>query len=63
MRIDVQHFRDEQHIVHANVKRGAICPQCGSGEVYQPGQTMNMPMIWKCLRCGLSEPSRFFRSD
>lgn len=28
------------------------CPQCGSGEVWQPMQTLDMPMMLECLRCG-----------
>lgn len=54
--LDASYFRDTEYVVHFFVRTGLTCPRCGSGEVWQPGQTMDMPMIDACLRCGLHAP-------
>lgn len=53
---DVSYFRDEDCIVYFNVVKGKTCPECGSGEVYIPGQTFSLPMVYTCIRCGEDFP-------
>jgi hypothetical protein len=57
---DVSYFRDSGAITYFRVKNGVTCHVCRSGEVYQPGQTMNMPMKLRCLRCGTMAPTSDF---
>lgn len=57
---DVATFRDTKYLTYFSVKRARRCPQCGSGEVYQPMQTMDMPMNLSCLRCGTHAASSNF---
>lgn len=47
------HFhRENDYVLPYNVIPGTTCEQCGSGEVHQPMQTMDLPMWVECLRCG-----------
>lgn len=57
---DVAAFRETKYLVQFSVSERRICPKCGSGEVYQPMQTMDMPMKLSCLRCGNHAPSNDF---
>lgn len=57
---DVSYFRDTEYLVYFTVCSGVTCHQCGSGEVYQPMQTLDMPMNLRCLSCGAIEPSGNF---
>lgn len=57
---DVATFRETEYLTYFQVKKGCCCPQCGSGEVYQPMQTCDMPMNLNCLRCGTHAPSGDF---
>ena len=57
---DVSYLRDSDYLCRFNVRRGVICPVCGSGEIYQPMQAMDMPMLLRCLRCGTMQPSSDF---
>lgn len=57
---DVSYFRDTDSIVSFHVLDKVICHNCGFGEVYQPGQTMAMPMVYACLGCGVVSPSGEF---
>lgn len=41
-------------------KEDVSCHNCGHHEVIQPGQTMDMPMQYKCLGCGTHAPSFMF---
>lgn len=52
MKPDIDHCRGTRFVVHAQAIPQTTCPRCGSGEVHQPMQTMDMPMRWECLRCG-----------
>ena len=56
MKPNIDFLSERGHILRIPVLDGVTCPQCGSGEVYQPMQTMNMPMRLTCLRCGLDQP-------
>lgn len=60
---DVATFRDTKYITHFTVREGCVCPQCGSGEVYSPIQTMDMPMELACLSCGEMEAWKAFSID
>lgn len=57
---EVQYHRQEGYVFRLPVISGAVCHGCGSGEVVQPMQNMDMPMTWKCLRCGLYAPTEEF---
>lgn len=57
---DVSYFRDTDAVIRYPVIQGVSCHQCGSGEVYQPMQTADMPMIYRCLWCGEVAPTRDF---
>lgn len=58
---DIAAFRGTCYQVRYEVRPGVTCHECGSGEVYQPLQTMDMPMKLYCLNCGLVAPSGEFR--
>lgn len=61
---DVSALRDTKWPVLFPVRPGVTCHRCGSGEVYQHTQTMDMPMKLSCLRCGLIDASgEFNRSE
>jgi uncharacterized protein (DUF983 family) len=49
---DVSYFRDTPGVIHVRVDTGVTCHRCGSGEVYTPMQTADLPTIRACLRCG-----------
>lgn len=57
---EVSLLRDTGYLAQYPVRSGACCPQCGSGEIWQPMQTMDMPMYCGCLRCGEHAPSSEF---
>lgn len=57
---DVSYCRGTDALVRYHVLEGVTCHQCGSGEVYQPAQAMDMPMVLSCLRCGTTAPSSDF---
>ena len=38
------------------------CPECGGRDVTTPPQTLDMPMIKRCLDCGFSGATQNFRS-
>lgn len=57
---DASAFRDTSYAVSHHTTPGLTCPRCRTGEVWQPGQTLDTPMIFRCLRCGLSDPAATF---
>lgn len=57
----VSAFHDTEYVVRYKVREGVVCPECESGEVYQPMQAMDMPMLLECLRCGFITDSGAFR--
>lgn len=57
---DVSAFRDTKWPVLFPVRGGVTCHRCGSGEVYQHTQTLDMPMELSCLNCGLIDASAEF---
>lgn len=56
---DVSYFRGSGGIVDYPLV-DSTCHRCVSSEVYQPMQTMDMPMVLRCLRCGLVAPTGDF---
>lgn len=57
---DASRFRDIEYIVQFQAIPGVTCPRCGSGEVWHPMQTCDLPMYVECLRCGIYAPSQEF---
>lgn len=57
---DVSYFRDSGRSIDYPVIRGVTCHKCGSVEVWQPMQTMDMPMMYRCLGCGETAPTDDF---
>lgn len=56
---ELDYFEEEAEydaVVGVPALSGVICPVCDSGEIHQPMQTMDMPMIAECIHCGLVEP-------
>lgn len=60
MKADIDYCRDSEWVLYLPVRKGVTCPDCGSGEVIQPPQTMDMPVKLTCLRCGRYGPSGGF---
>lgn len=60
---EVSVFRDTDEIVYYGAITGITCPTCGGGEVWQPMQTMDMPMYLSCLKCGEWNPSKEFNHN
>jgi hypothetical protein len=48
VRSDVSYFRDSEYPVYYTVLTGVVCHQCGSGAVWKPPQTLDMPMVYNC---------------
>lgn len=57
---EVSALRDTKFLVRYHALAGVICPDCGSGEIYQPMQTCDMPMHLKCINCNASKPAQEF---
>lgn len=51
-REELEQVTEMGYVLRLYVEPGKVCPVCGSGEIHQPMQTMDMPMWQKCLRCG-----------
>jgi len=60
MRDEILFFQDREGRARAAVTPGVTCSMCGSGEVYQPLQTMDIPMTMECLNCGKTAPTKEF---
>jgi len=56
-RKEIDVYRDGRYVVRLPAVSGVTCDVCGSGEVTQPPQTLNMPMWQRCLRCGHRQTS------
>jgi hypothetical protein len=54
---EVHWHRKNGFTLRFNVMRGVSCHKCGHNEIVKPGQTMDMPMHFKCLGCGENAPS------
>lgn len=57
---EVSYFRNAGVPISFSVIGGVSCHKCGSDEVYQPMQTMDMPMLYDCLKCGVTAPTSEF---
>jgi hypothetical protein len=51
---------NSMYLAHAPAVENCICPDCGFGEVMKPMQTMDMPMLLYCLRCGKYDQTSAF---
>jgi DNA-directed RNA polymerase subunit RPC12/RpoP len=60
---EVSYFRNAGVPIRFPVINGVRCHRCGSPEVYQPMQTMDMPMLYDCLKCGKKSPASRFNSS
>lgn len=58
---DVSMFRGTEYLVRFSVIPETVCHQCGSGEVWHPMQTADLPVYLMCLRCGEAAPSSEFQ--
>lgn len=58
---DVSYFRDADGLIYYAVREYVTCHTCGSGEVYQPMQAMDLPMLLQCLKCGVVAPTDVFK--
>lgn len=53
-------YRESEFKCRFPVKKDAKCPKCGGFEVYSPMQTMDLPMIRRCLGCAYIGPDEEF---
>ena len=61
MSIRLDDYRGTKYVLRYTVLSSFACNRCNSEEVYQPAQTLDMPMKVKCLRCGEMAPRGEFK--
>lgn len=58
---DVSYFRDSDGKVRYRARKGVICHNCKSPEVWSPMQTAVPPHVLTCLKCGLTDEHTEFK--